>query len=242
MPELEGTPAADPRPDEAGDGLTFPFADPDVGGGSPVARKRRDEIITAATEIIATEGLHRLSLGRIEERCKMSRGQLTYYFRSKEAILLAVFDRMLSRMIREGMADAERSGVQRPGRGHVMDRVRHGLGRLMGGHGPDQTELHSLVHTFMAQVRHRPDYRAKLAAANAGWRAHLAADIAASAGDTPPPAPPQAVASILMALFQGLGGQLAVDPDAFDRPAVLQACVTMLAPLLGFNPDDRGDP
>jgi hypothetical protein len=36
-----------------------------------------------------------------------------------------------------------------------------------------------------------------------------------------------------MALFQGLGGQLAVDPNAFDRGAMLDACLRLLAPLYG---------
>jgi AcrR family transcriptional regulator len=205
-----------------------------------VARRRRDEIISAATDVIATEGLHRLSLAKIEERIGMSRGQLTYYFPAKEEILLAVFDRMLERMIHEAIADAERSGVGKPGVGPVIDRVKHGLDRMMMGDGPDRSELLSLVHTFMAQVRHRDDYRQKLAAANAGWREHLATDIAASAGANP--AVPAAVsASIVMALFQGLGGQLAVDPQAFDRAAVTRTCLRILTPLFDPRPDARGD-
>ena len=219
-------------------GPEFPLAcaEPEPANESPVARKRRDEIVTAATDIIATEGLHRLSLAKIEERIGMSRGQLTYYFPAKEDILLAVFDRMLARMIQEAIADAERSGVGKPGDGPVADRLRHGLDRLMRGDHPDQTdELPALVHTFMAQVRHRDDYRQKLALANAGWRAHLAADVAASAGPIPP-APPPVVASIIMALFQGLGGQLAVDPEAFDRAAVTRTVLHMLAPWLGPDP------
>src|SRR3712207_15138 len=78
---------------------------------SAVARKRRDEIVTAATEIIAGEGLHRLSLARIEARTGMTRGQLTYYFPAKESILLAVFDRMLDRMIAAAVADMAAQGL-----------------------------------------------------------------------------------------------------------------------------------
>lgn len=249
MSARPGLPPTDTPPPHPADGFAVPFPplpDADVGGDSPTARKRRDEIVTAATEIIASEGLHRLSLGRIEDRCTekgspMSRGQLTYYFKSKEDILLAVFDRMLAGMIRENIATAERDGVARPGEGRVIDRVKYAIDRLMAGQGPSQTELLSLVHTFMAQVRHREDYRRKLAAANAGWRQHVAADIAASAGDAPLPVPPAAAASILMALFQGLGGQLAVDPDAFDKQAVADAVLRILAPLLGNDPDARGD-
>jgi AcrR family transcriptional regulator len=196
-------------------------------GESATVRKRRDEIVTAATDIIATEGIHKLSLARIEQRVKMSRGQLTYYFRKKEHILLAVFDRMLLRMIAEATADGERAGVGTPGDGRMLDKFRYGMGRMMASGGADVADLRALVHTFLAQVQHEPDYRRKLAEANAGWRAHVAADVTATGTTTAP----LAVASVVMALFQGLGDQLAVDPDAFDRAAVAELCYQLLGTL-----------
>ena len=202
---------------------------------SAVARRRRDEIVTAATEIIAAEGLHRLSLARIEKRTGMTRGQLTYYFRTKESILLAVFDRMLGRMIEETIADAAKHGAPRPGTGRAWECLRHGFARALSPEhqcGPEAHQLFALIHTFMAQVRHREDYRRKLAAANEGWREHLTADIASSLPPSPP-VPPRVLASVVMALFQGLGGQLAVDPNAFDRAAAADACLRLLAPLFG---------
>jgi AcrR family transcriptional regulator len=201
---------------------------------SAVARRRRDEIVSSATDIIAGEGLHRLSLARIEQRTGMTRGQLTYYFPAKESILLAVFDRMLDRMIAAARADMAAHNLPEDGPAVGWERLRHGLGRLLGGRtdGPEDT-LGPLVHTFMAQVQHRPDYKAKLAAANAGWRQMLAADLAAG---PPGPVPPAVAASVVMALFQGLGGQLAVDPGAFDRTAMLHACLLILAPLFGHPP------
>ncbi len=198
-----------------------------------VARRHRDDIVAAATGIIATEGIHKFSLGRIESRLNMSRGQLTYYFRTKETILLAVFDRMLFRMIEEMIADAARSGFGPPGsgQGSVYERAKFGLTRMLSQPDGEKADLFSLVHTFLAQIRHRPDFRAKLAAANAGWRSHIVADM-----ETDDPAA-SAKASLIMALFQGLGDQMAVDPDALDRPAVLRACLEFLRPLLGVSPD-----
>lgn len=198
----------------------------DSGTESAVAKKRRDQIVTAATDIIAREGIHKFSLARIEQRVKMSRGQLTYYFRTKESILLAVFDRMLARMFAEAVAEGMKAGLGAPGEGRVMDRVRFALGKLMDTGGADTADLRVLAHAFHAQVRHRPDFRAKLAEVNTGWRAHVAADVAACGV-----ANPAAVASVIMALFQGLSEQLTVDPNAFDRKAVAEICVRLLGTL-----------
>lgn len=196
------------------------------GTGSTVARKRRDQIVTAATAIIAREGIHKFSLARIEQKVRMSRGQLTYYFRTKESILLAVFDRMLERMLAAAIAEGMRAGLGAPGEGRVMDRVRFALGKLMDTGGADTADLRVLAHAFHAQVRHRPDFKAKLAEVNTGWRAHVAADVAACGV-----ANPTAVASVIMALFMGLTEQLTVDPDAFDRAAVAAICVRLLGTL-----------
>lgn len=208
------------------------------GQHSAVARLRRDEIVRAASDIIAAEGLHRLSLARIEERAGMSRGQLTYYFPAKEDILLAVFDRMLQRMIESAIADARSRGLPESGPRVAWERLKQGLTHLLtpaapGGpppEGPDK--LGPLVHTFLAQVSHRPDYRAKLAGANAAWRGHIAADLDQAHAAAPGPIGHEAVAAVICALFQGLRDQLAVDPDAFDRGQVLELCLQMLAPFV----------
>lgn len=214
--------------------MTLPAADPSTD--SDVARQRREEILTAAEAIIATEGLPRLSLARIERRAGMSRGQLTYYFPTKETILLAVFDRMLARMIADKTAAAERTGAPKPGTaGSAWVCLRHGLAAGLGE--PDHPaaanrDLFALVHTFLAQIGHRDDFRSKLAAANGRWRAMLTADFADSG--VPVGVRPDLLASMVMALVGGLADQLAVDPGAFDRAAMADACMGLLAPA--FDP------
>jgi AcrR family transcriptional regulator len=199
-------------------------------GLSDVALRQRDRVIDAAIEIIATQGIHRLSLGNIEERVKMARGHLTYYFPTKEAILLAVFDRMLERLIAEAM----KADGPKPGTGRAWDCTRHAIEKHLETPGPDAQAFRSLIHTFLAQTAYRPDFRDKIAEAHSGWRQMLAGDYAQSLGR--PPVPPAIVASIVMALMQGLGGQLAVDPDAFDREQMLAAVTTLLAPLYRQSP------
>src|SRR5277367_1512620 len=63
-----------------------------------IAAIRKEQIVEAAVAVIAEQGLHNLSLSEIETKAGMKRGQLTYYFKHKEDILLAVFDRVLEMM------------------------------------------------------------------------------------------------------------------------------------------------
>ena len=206
---------------------------------SDIARKRRDEILVAAEEIIASEGLPRLSLSRIEHRAGMSRGQLTYYFPTKEAILLAVFDRMLARMLTEKLADAERSISARPCTDSAWDWFGHSLQTAVSdSHIARNQTLFALVHTFLAQVGHREDFRTKLAAANHNWRTFLIHQLTHSGPHGS--IAPDLLASMMMALLRGLTDQLTVDPAAFDRDKMVQACRWLFSRVfLPDLPDDE---
>lgn len=223
------TPSMPPSPD-APSLLALCPADPP--GLSEVALKRRDEILDAAEAIIAGEGIHKLSLGRIEERLGgMSRGQLTYYFPTKESILLAVFDRTLRRMI----ADLMRADGPKPMTGRAWDCFRHGLAKnLEPADQPGERDLFSLLYTFLAQMGHRPDFRDRLAQLQRDGREFIAADIAGSAPESP--VSPRILASLVQVVLHGLRVQLTVDPDAFDRDEMAAACVRMFAPLFGQSP------
>jgi AcrR family transcriptional regulator len=217
------------------------LSDP-VVGLSDIALARREQILDAAEAIIAGEGIQKLSLGRIEVTTEpqMSRGQLTYYFPTKESILLAVFDRMLKRMIRERIAESD---GPKPMTGRAWDLLRYGLTKHLEPEWPPagNKELFSLLFTFLAQMGHNGDFRKKLAQWYSGWRSFLAADIAGSVPE-PRPASPRVVAALLQALFHGLDVQLMMDPGAFDRQEMLDLCVRLLAPLFRQTADPVPDP
>ena len=108
----------------------------------------------------------------------MSRGQLTYYFPTKESILLAVYDRMLRRMIREADGGRRPEADDRAGVGVPQ----YGLAKHLepGWPPPGGKELFSLLFTFLAQMGHRDDYRERLSQWYREWRAFIAADVAGS--------------------------------------------------------------
>lgn len=205
------------------------LSDP-VVGLSEVALARREQILDAAEAIIAGHGIQKLSLGQIEDRADMSRGQLTYYFPTKESILLAVYDRMLRRIIREAMA----ADGPKPMTGRAWECLQHGLKKHLNPDWPPPAarELFSLLFTFLAQMGHRDDYRKRLSQWYSEWRSFIAADVAGSVPE-PPTTSPRVLAALVQALFHGLDVQLMMDPDAFDRQEMFEACVKLLAPLFG---------
>ncbi|WP_020472254.1 TetR/AcrR family transcriptional regulator [Zavarzinella formosa] len=198
---------------------------------SVIARARREQIVEAAVGIIISQGLHNLSLSKIERETRMKRGQLTYYFPTKEDILLAVFDRLLALLISQvhGLDDIkDKHGL--PG---IWEMITKALTTVLG-RSPVGWEFHALQYTFLAQMAHREDFREKLATSFGEMRMGMGAHWSVSANPTAVLAKkvsPKTIASLFQAIMHGLTMQLAVDPDAFDRGEMLELCVGLLAPL-----------
>jgi AcrR family transcriptional regulator len=199
---------------------------------------RKEQIVEAAVAVIAEQGLHHLSLSEIETKAGMSRGQLTYYFESKEDILLAVFDRVLQLMYQrlgqppgaEGCAEGSLSGWN----------VASYLLKALLTKPPISPEFHCLQYTFLAQISYREDFRQRLARLYEEWRTKmsqgLAADLAKHPGTRK--VPPRAMATLIQAILHGLTLQAAADPKAFDAHEMLQLCLDMLGSYLGASEPD----
>ncbi|HEV3385996.1 MAG TPA: TetR/AcrR family transcriptional regulator [Gemmata sp.] len=210
-------------------------------GLTEVARRRRDEVMDAAEAIIAGQGIDQLSLARIEERAGMSRGQLTYYFPTKESILLAVHERMLRRMIREFLA----SDGPKPMTGQAWGCFKNALSGHLGLNPVNPIErgkdLFSLLYTFLAQMGHREDYRNRLSEMSRTRQGMIATDFAQSVPE-PRQVSPQIAAGLIQALLHGLTVMLMVDQKAFDRREMYEACVQLFAPLFKHDAEQVSEP
>lgn len=193
-----------------------------------VAAVRRRQVVDAAVAVIARRGLEHLSLSEIEKKAGMSRGQLTYYFPSKEDILLAVFDRHLENLCRRiGTPEAP---VCFPAGGRAW--VERLLERLLvqPSVSPD---FHCLQYTFLAQIARREDFRRRLATLYEGWRAGLAQGLEQDgAAGRKRGASPRALATLVQAILHGLAVQRAADPEAFDPREMLALCRDLLGGYL----------
>lgn len=168
----------------------------------------------------------------------MKRGQLTYYYRTKEAILLAVFDRLLLMMYQQ-MEGREIDPDRTRGIPPIWDCVQQAFQMILGPAGEYDPAFSSLQYTFLAQMAHRDDYRHRLAAQYEEWRSLMGAHWLVSVRSASPLArsvSAKTVASLFHAIVHGLKMQLTVDPGAFDRREMLELCVGLLMPLFVGGP------
>jgi AcrR family transcriptional regulator len=192
-----------------------------------IASIRREQIIEAAVAVITEQGLQNLSLSEIEQKAGMSRGQLTYYFPTKEDILLAVFDRLLQ-IGYERLGKPGGPSATSPCKSAGWDLVELLL-KVSLLQAPLNPEFGCLQYTFLSQVGHREDFRLRLASLYEEWRSHMARDLRE---ELAPGVSPRAFATLVQAILHGLGIQLAADPGAFDREEVLKLCLDMLSSYL----------
>ena len=132
-----------------------------------IASIRKDQIVEAAVAVIAEQGLPNLSLSEIEQKVGMRRGQLTYYFKHKEDILLAVFDRVLQLTYERLGRPSEVDGDDGPQSGWAMAQY---LLEALLTKPPLSPEFHCLQYTFLSQIGYREDFRQRLATLYEEWR------------------------------------------------------------------------
>lgn len=202
-------------------------------GRVTIADIRKREIVAAAAAVIAEQGIQHLSLSEIESRIGMSRGQLTYYFKTKEEILLAVFDRMLELMCQQN-AEAEFERLD------WLEIVKEVM-LIVLQDPPAHPEFHALQHTFLSQTSHRDDFRKKLADLYEDWRSRSAESLKRDLRKRPAArrVSPRTLATLVQAIFHGLAVQRAADPKAINTRDVIRLCLDMLETYLWTAPAQR---
>jgi len=196
---------------------------------SGIAQIRREQVVDAAVAIIAEQGIQNLSLSEIEKRVEMSRGQLTYYFHTKEDILLAVFDRLIRLMCQRHVEPDNHPFA----RMRWLDVIRHLLG-VVTQHPPEEPAFPALQYTFLSQISHREDFRQRLAELYGHWRQRGEEHLERELQEHPParPVSPRVVATLVQAILHGLAMQTAADPSAIDAGAMIEMTIDMLRTYL----------
>lgn len=173
-------------------------------------QERRDQaetaLLNAAAELVVEEGVHSLTLARVGQRASYSRGLITHYFGSKQALL-------------ERLARATQSGFV-PG----LDGAPPGLDRLLrliDGYIGALGQIRMPNRAFLllwAEAATAPELARIFRERDEAFRADLGEDVKAGIADGAirPDAVAEDVAVAVLGQLRGIALQRLVDSRAVD--------------------------
>lgn len=175
---------------------------------------RRSQIVGAAREIVAGEGLEALTIGALEKRLGFSRGVISYHFRDKGEIVEAVLESALGEIDRATHAEVEAGATPE-------DKVRAVLrANLRGFLGHREAGL--ILLSFWGRLGSDPKARKANARLYAVYRERTEAVLAAGSyyGVDQP-----ALAAVIVALVLGIAAQMYFEPGSIDGETALEEAV-----------------
>jgi AcrR family transcriptional regulator len=197
-------------------------------------QQRRDQaeaaLLNAAAELVIEEGVHSLTLARVGERAGYSRGLVTHYFGSKQALL-------------QRLAHTTQSGFV-PG----LDGVPPGLGRLLrliDGYIGALGQLRMPNRAFLllwAEAATAADLAAIFRERDEAFRADLREDITAgiTSGTIRPEVVAADAAAAVLAQLRGIGLQRLVDSPAVDTERLRRSVTGYWHRALALPQPDAG--
>ena len=199
---------------------------------SPVEAPRKldgekaQRIVIAMRESVGTRGAAASTFDVVAREAGVSRGLLHYYFGSKERLLVEVVRRD---------CDARIAALEHAlGQAGSVDEVVAILVASLEDFVEDEPGSSAVVYEMVSASHYSEELRAEMAELYRRWRSHLADALRAKQeeGVVSLDADPEAVASIIFALGDGVGLQLSSDPS-WDGSAALELGARAARRLLG---------
>jgi AcrR family transcriptional regulator len=183
-------------------------------------------IVAAMRASVARHGVAKSTFDAVAQEAGVSRGLLHYYFGSKERLLVEV--------VRHDSDIRIHALEERLAGAHSADEIVEALLSQLEWFLQSDPAEQALLYEMVSVSRRSAEVRAELAALYGRWRTTVSAvlDEKAKAGEVELRGDPEAIASVLFALGDGLIMQLLADPD-YDRKPTIDAGVRVARFLLG---------
>jgi AcrR family transcriptional regulator len=191
---------------------------------------KAQRIIAAMRTSVGTRGAAGSTFDHVAREAGVSRGLLHYYFGSKERLLVEVVRHDCEVRIKtmdDRIAQADSIDA-------IVEALVHGLEEFI----EDEPGNQAVIHEMLSASRHSAEIRAELAELYRRWRAHLGDALREKErqGVVELQAEPEAVASVIFALGDGMGLQLVSDPD-WDSDEAFALGIRTARRLLGADDD-----
>ncbi len=189
----------------------------------------RAALLKSAADVFERRGYAAASVEEITERAGFSRGAFYSNFDTKEELFLTLIESRIGDRLQQ-IADAFRDGQT------AADRIRSGGGFLDSLVAKDR-QWCLLYMEFWGRAVRDAKLRRRFATQYAAWRSGIAQIIESQSNDVGVEldAPPDELASALIALFEGQVLQRLIDPRAFDEGFFTRLLLRFFARLDAAN-------
>ncbi len=190
----------------------------------------RERLLEAAIRMLSEHGYARTTTRQIVEAADAHLPSVNYFFGSKENLMNEAVAASLTRWTEGAIGVVEAVDA-----GHPRERLRVGLERCMMILAEDRHLAIAAIEAF-AQAERNDELRQHLARAYEAFREQIAR--AATGGSTDSNSAEMInLASILIALFDGLALQWVLSPDGVPDADSLMSSLDLLAQLIA-EPDE----
>ncbi|MEU4455557.1 TetR family transcriptional regulator C-terminal domain-containing protein [Nocardioides sp. NPDC023903] len=170
---------------------------------------RREELGTALLEVLAREGIDRVSVRSVAAQAGWTRGVIQHYFTDRDELLLYAYRLALQR---EAAADAAADT------GDALDELVRTLLRALPTDEMSSLDFRIFLG-LLGRLADKPELATSLSADHAAYEAKIVARVEAAveAGAIRSALPPETIARLLAVFVDGLGVTCALYADRSDR-------------------------
>jgi len=187
-----------------------------------IREKRRRELLDAACELFAAKGYEKTNVSDIAARAGVSQGTIYWYFKSKDELLLAVFEDWLAQLAQDYVAIVGQPGT-------TEDRLRR-YARAAARRMQEAEALIPIETEFWTLIFRNDAIRERFGELFRQFRADIA-DLfrqGVTSGELRSDINPDHLAAIAIAVYDGLVLQWAAEPQAVDWFAITETFVDVM--------------
>jgi len=181
--------------------------------------RRETQITRAAYEIIARDGYENITVQDIADHAGFSKGIVYYYFRSKDDVMVSLFDSTIAVLDRR-FAEVRKDN---PDPRQQLERVISISLDIVNEH----IEFYRVIMVFWTQIHHKQLMREVNAKLFSHWRREIEKILeqGMTRGVFKQGLAPRLVASSIIAKVLGVSLQYIFDPNAFDLKVMRQQVI-----------------
>jgi TetR/AcrR family transcriptional regulator, fatty acid metabolism regulator protein len=191
---------------------------------------RRQQIIAAARGLVSAGGLEALTISKLEEQVDFSRGVITYHFKGKDEIVMAVLHSALDEIV-EGATHLAQKGV------NIREKIHAILTGMIQGF-IEKSEAAQIMVSFWSRIPKDPEVTEMNAKLYDSYRSQVARVLGKARKSreiTANKAQIDAISALVVGIVIGVAMQVYFQPASVDPSMIIKESAEAISLRLGLR-------